>query len=530
MNETFLSRLGSPFWEEQWSPRAMMSIESVPYVLGLLLVMWTTYAWTTSNSTLNKLPHINSLGFFSGNEAKKEWRASAKTLLQRARKQFPNQPYRMRTEWGNVLMLQSEWFPEIRNDAHFSFIGTFSQERICEIPGFQPLSAFGKDGKILQAVAKNQLTKHAGQVTAPLSEEISFAVSLNIGESPEWREMTLMPAVYDITTRMSSRVFLGEALARNEDWLDVSKNYAIELLKSIDELTKYPKDLRPYIGWMFPSVKRVQGYYARATSLIDPIMKQREATKQAAIAAGEPVPKFNDVLEWVAQEAKVQGMRTDATTCQLTLSLVAIATTADLLHCVMLDLIQHPEYIQALREEIVQALRADGWTKTSLYNMKLLDSVLKETQRVKPFFTALRRSVDADTKLSDGTVLKKGSRVHIDMHRMVDQNVYPDPEEWRGDRFLKLRSQPGKENLAQLVTVSADHFAFGLGEHACPGRFFAANETKIALCHLLLKYDWELAPGTSLDIQLLGFNQRSNTNAKVLCRRRKTVEFDIDSI
>lgn len=34
---------------------------------------------------------------------------------------------------------------------------------------------------------------------------------------------------------------------------------------------------------------------------------------------------------------------------------------------------------------------------------------------------------------------------------------------------------------------------FGFGRHSCPGRFFAANEVKIALCHILLKYDFKLA-------------------------------------
>ena len=32
-------------------------------------------------------------------------------------------------------------------------------------------------------------------------------------------------------------------------------------------------------------------------------------------------------------------------------------------------------------------------------------------------------------------------------------------------------------------------------EHACPGRFFASNEIKIALCILILEYDFEYVPG-----------------------------------
>ena len=142
----------------------------------------------------------------------------------------------------------------------------------------------------------------------------------------------------------------------------------------------------------------------------------------------------------------------------------------------------------------------------------------------------MRRLVEADITLSDGTLVKKGMRIHIDTHRMVDPEVYENPEEWKGSRFYDLRSQPGKEHLAQLVTTSVDHIGFGHGNHACPGRFFAASELKIALCHLLMKYDWKLSPGTPTNIVQLGFSQRANPATKVLYRRRKSMEIDIDSI
>lgn len=50
----------------------------------------------------------------------------------------------------------------------------------------------------------------------------------------------------------------------------------------------------------------------------------------------------------------------------------------------MFDLAQHPEYIQPMREEVIDVLGKHGWKKTSLYNMKLIDSVLKECQRLRP--------------------------------------------------------------------------------------------------------------------------------------------------
>ena len=56
----------------------------------------------------------------------------------------------------------------------------------------------------------------------------------------------------------------------------------------------------------------------------------------------------------------------------------------DLVTQVIYDLAQNPEIIEPLRKEIIDVLTEGGWKKTSLYNLKLMDSVIKETQRLKP--------------------------------------------------------------------------------------------------------------------------------------------------
>lgn len=193
--------------------------------------------------------------------------------------------------------------------------------------------------------------------------------------------MPIAPALRDVTARMSSRVFIGKELARSEDWLQVTTMYSVDALTAAGKLTSYPRNIRPYIGWLVPECKEVLNYYKRARALIDPVIEKRTALKRAALAAGQPEPAYNDALEWVTQEAKERGYKCDLANFQLMMSVVAIGTTSDLLQCTLIDLIQHPETLQAARDEIAQVLKAEGWKKTSLYNMKLLDSIIKESQR-----------------------------------------------------------------------------------------------------------------------------------------------------
>lgn len=69
---------------------------------------------------------------------------------------------------------------------------------------------------------------------------------------------------------------------------------------------------------------------------------------------------------------------------QISLSTAAIHTTSDLFSQLILDIAGHPEIFAPLREEIRDVLGREGWAKTSLYNLKLLDSCIRETQRKKP--------------------------------------------------------------------------------------------------------------------------------------------------
>jgi cytochrome P450 len=107
----------------------------------------------------------------------------------------------------------------------------------------------------------------------------------------------------------------------------------------------------------------------------------------------------------------------------------------------------------------------------------------------------MRRLALDNVELSDGTNIPRGSHVAVSGHQAWDSKTYENPLEWDGRRFLRLRETPGGERAAELVSTGAEHLGFGHGFHACPGRFFAADEIKIMLSQMLLQYDWRLPEG-----------------------------------
>ncbi|KAG5811658.1 hypothetical protein H9Q74_004536 [Fusarium xylarioides] len=141
---------------------------------------------------------------------------------------------------------------------------------------------------------------------------------------------------------------------------------------------------------------------------------------------------------------------------------------------------------------------------------------------------AFRRVAIADVTLPNGDILKKGDKIIGNMSHMWDSDTYDNALQFDPYRFVKMR-QTGDDKKAHLVSTSADHLGFGHGFHACPGRFFAANEIKILLCHMLLKYDWKLPEGCTPRPHSSGFKLYGDYSSNLLVRRR-TEELDIDSL
>ncbi|KAG5978526.1 hypothetical protein E4U55_006095 [Claviceps digitariae] len=359
----------------------------------------------------------------------------------------------------------------------------------------------------------------------------------------------------DIIARISSRIYLGEQLCRNEDWLKITKNYTACFYTASTKLRMFPRHLRIFAHWFLPECRRLRQERNHAREIITPLIKRRRELRQSEVAAGKPPTCYNDAIDWAEQEAAIAGTAFDPVIFQLTLSLLAIHTTFDLLQQTMIELGQKPEFQEPLRDEIQQVLATDGWKKTSIFKMKLLDSAIKEAQRLKPgsigsltllvefadrvqklmmrctlITVTMRRYVLEDLQLSNGLVLKKGTRLNVDNQRLTDPEIYDQPNVYDPFRFYNMRSQFGKDHIAQLVSTSPDHLGFGHGEHSCPGRFFAANEIKVALCHILVKYDWKLAPLTETTPDTKGVVSKSSPRTEILIRRRVSEQVDIDSL
>ncbi|QSS64188.1 cytochrome P450, possible trichothecene C-8 hydroxylase [Histoplasma capsulatum] len=509
----------------------LISTSNLPSVTFVVTAL-TLAVFYTLQRRRSMVPLINPKRWFefSDYRIKQEFVHNAIPLVKQGFAATGNKPFRILADSGEVTVLPPDAANEIKSNDHMSLELNVSKHFFGHLPGFEVFNATGLDMKVSKSIVQRQLTTHLNKVTKPLSDEASLSLQEILTDNKEWHEITLKNELLQIIARISSKVFTGDELCHDKRWLDITVNYTIMAFAAAESLRMWPPYLRSIVHWFLPKCRASRAEVVRARTVIEPILKRRAEQKAAFAAQGKKAPEINDAIEWFTSATTIEGFTLDPVIAQLGLSLAAIHTTGDLSTQVILDIASHPEIIEPLRKEMIESLSEGGWKKNSLYKLKLLDSVIKESQRMKPIASInMNRITTANVTLSDGTFIPRNTSTAVSSHRMWDPSVHTNPDQWDGYRFYNKRQEPGQENLSQLVSTSPDHPAFGHGQHACPGRFFAANEIKVLLCHLLLKYDLKIVEGSMIKPFSYSFSMNANPFAPLMIRRREDV-IDLDAL
>lgn len=100
--------------------------------------------------------------------------------------------------------------------------------------------------------------------------------------------------------------------------------------------------------------------------------------------------------------------------------------------------------------------------------------------------------------LKDGTRIPAGTFIDTPSFAVLhDPEHYTNPDTFDAYRFYNLRTKkdsPDPNSFTnreqyQFSSVTKENTSFGFGKHACPGRFFAANEIKLIMARVLLTFD-----------------------------------------
>ncbi|KAJ7148805.1 cytochrome P450 [Mycena crocata] len=367
-------------------------------------------------------------------------------------------------------------------------------------------------------VLQSSLTRNISALFSELKDEIftAFEDEIPLSDNGDWVAVPALKTVLRVVSRSSNRLFVGIELCRDPDYRDLNIEFAEDVMKRAKVINLFPDVLKPIVG---PIMSPLPRGMARAKKHLVPMIEER--LKQEA---GDERP--NDLISWLLDHA-VGEERTVENLVQriLMINFVAIHTTSNSFTQALYHLAANPEYVAPLREEMEAALREDGWSKAAMGKCSKLDSFLRESQRFSGVSAINMHRMVVNPEgftFSDGTHLPGGSFLAAATYATHhDEAHYSNADSFDGFRFARMRAAAeGETAKFQMVTPDTTYFSFGLGKHACPGRFFAVNQLKVMLTHVFMHYDVKLEGDECPPSHWFGTTCGANRTAKVLFKRR----------
>ena len=160
-----------------------------------------------------------------------------------------------------------------------------------------------QDAFLLGSVRKD-LTRNLGRLQPAMIEDITYAIDKAMGlDTESWKEVCIIKAMESVVMRSTSRVLVGEALSRNEDYVHYSIAFTNWLGAGALVVGQYlPWMLKPFVGYL--GALPVYYYRQKALKFLLPVIRDRIANikrKRADPFFEYEEPK--DLITWIVQAA-----------------------------------------------------------------------------------------------------------------------------------------------------------------------------------------------------------------------------------
>lgn len=271
----------------------------------------------------------------------------------------------------------SDWVKTNRNLDHQELV---REEYFARFPGFEAQYAAHSPDRMLIDMIRTKLSTNE-TILPTVNQHLATALQEHWGSSGVWHVINWDKDTTGIISRAAASVFVGPEKAADPEWQTLVQTYVREFFTAVGELHAWPAVLRPVVHWFLPRMSTCRALVRQARATMRDVVYKREQEAKAGRERGLEAPQYNDVVAWTQN---VPSNNLPAGDIQLALAMAALFTTTEALKQVLIDIAQHRELVDPLRQEIKQSLSDQGLGLAALGKMELLDSVMKESQRQIP--------------------------------------------------------------------------------------------------------------------------------------------------
>ncbi|KAB8074945.1 cytochrome P450 [Aspergillus leporis] len=329
----------------------------------------------------------------------------------------------------------------------------------------------------------------------PLADCIStaFAQEVIAGEflTGNWRSLRLFPTAKRVITAGNARIFFGPEVSNDPAFLEAALEYPEHLMETAEALRFIPSFLAPFAApYLMRRHKALKMLLTRLTPIVEKRLnriRQRDNVDEddPLAPATQPVDCIQFLVNAVERKRQ-QDVWSAQRIVQVLLGtwFASVHQPAMCLFYALDDLCLHPQYVDELRDEVSRGIHEGR----DIDSLTLLDGFLRESARLHPTDSiSVRRKVLQPFTFQDGTCLMRDEVACVPLQPILrNPQFYEDPLTFNPRRYAAL----GKaSNIAKFTLADHTFPIWGLGKHACPGRYYASLLLKLVLTQILLDYE-----------------------------------------
>lgn len=372
------------------------------------------------------------------------------------------------------------------------------------------------DNRVVHEIVRDNISPNLPLFTPRIVKELEKNLEKELGVCPaeEGGKLVEKPVLVlqEMVANAMANVFVGPELAQSRKVIDTFITVTGDFGKMIESGIHRKSAWETFFKRTELNVLNpLQVHVRLLTEAATPVILERRRQEAEAIEQGIEYQRPDDIMQRLLDNFDKYNFVDLEDVCGhlLILVLASVHTTTDTSTNLLYYMAAYPEHMDKLYEEHQQVLDAiqqerellrqellsKGETidaeldpshdrdlsAAAVKRMVYMDSFVREAFRNRTERLSLMHLARKSVKLSSGYLISKGSNVIINMrsaHQGPDQGE--DVTEFRPWRFV------GKAKAA--TKVGTDFLPFGMGRHACPGRFLAMQELKTIGVLMASKY------------------------------------------
>ncbi|KAF9400531.1 hypothetical protein BGX21_004081 [Mortierella sp. AD011] len=372
------------------------------------------------------------------------------------------------------------------------------------------------DNRVIHEVVRDTISPNLSLFTPRIVEQLEKNLEKELGNCPkeEGGKFVAKPilVLQEMVANAMANVFVGPEIAKSREVINTFITATADFGRVLGNGERRMSFWRAFTRRAnYKVFNPLQIHVRILVEASTPVILERRRLEAEANEKGEKWERPDDILQKLLDNFDKYGFVDLEDVCGhlMILILASVHTTTDTSTNLLYYMAAYPEYLDKLYEEqqqVLDAVQAErekerqelikkgepidedldpahdrDLSAATIKRMVHMDSFVREVFRFRTERLTLIHRARKNIRLSSGVTISKGSSVIINMrsaHQSPDQGE--DVAEFRPWRFV------GKPKAA--TKAGSDFLPFGMGKHACPGRFLAIQELKTIGVLMISKY------------------------------------------